>query len=42
MVDSVEEKRAIFVAARNAPGVRKVSDHVSVPTQTFRSLNWGL
>ena len=42
LVNSVEEKRAIFVAARNAPGVREVSDHVFVPTQAVRSLDWGL
>jgi CBS domain-containing protein len=42
MMDTAEEKRAVFVAAQNTPGVREVRDHVFVPTQTVRSLDWGV
>lgn len=41
-VDSAEEKRAILLATENTPGVQETRDHVFVPTQTTRSLNWGL
>jgi CBS-domain-containing membrane protein len=42
VVDGAEEKRAILLATENTPGVQEIRDHVSVPTQSIRSLNWGL
>lgn len=42
MVDSADEKQAILLAARNAPGVKDIRDHVYVPTRQVRSLDWGV
>ena len=41
-VGSAEEKRAIFLATENTPGVQEIRDHIFVPSQSIRSLNWGL
>lgn len=42
LVDTGAEKEAILMAAENAQGVKDVRDHVYVPSQTVRSLGWGL
>lgn len=40
--DSETERRAIMVAAGRVSGVREVRPHIFVPTEAFRSLDWGL
>jgi CBS domain-containing protein len=38
--DSEEEKRAIFIAAENTPGVRQVNDHIFVLSPSLRAYYW--